>query len=128
AAALPADAAPAAALPADAAPAAALPADAAPAAALPADAAPAAALPADAAPAPASRIDALHALLAPYAERHVVVFLPGYFGPVAEPLGLLELLRGDAEGGRLRLRQARQAAETAGATVAAARIAALLDA
>lgn len=73
-----------------------------------------------------SRAELLHRLLTPYADRHVVVFLPGYFGPVAESLGLLELLRGDVEGGRLRLRQAHLAAEAAGATVAVARIAAQL--
>ncbi len=74
------------------------------------------------------RAELLQALLEPYAERHVVVFLPGYFGPVAESLGLLRLLLGDERGGRERLRQARAAAESAGAAVVARRIAALLAA
>ena len=73
-----------------------------------------------------TRAAALRELLEPYAERHVVVFLPGYFGPVAESLGLLELLLGDERRGRERLREARAAADSAGAAVAAARIAALL--
>ncbi|HST38676.1 MAG TPA: hypothetical protein VLK58_04170, partial [Conexibacter sp.] len=73
----------------------------------------------------AGRAAPLRSLLTPYAERHAVVFLPGYFGPVAEALGLLELLLGDRAAGEARLEQARTAALAAGAPAVAARIAAV---
>jgi DNA-binding SARP family transcriptional activator len=73
-----------------------------------------------------TRAAALRELLEPFADRHAVIFLPGYLGPVTEGLTQLDLLLGDARAARARREQAHAAALAAGALVAAERIDALL--
>jgi hypothetical protein len=72
-----------------------------------------------------ARAAALRTLLEPFADRHAVLFLPGYLGPVAEGLLQLDLLLGDDAAAGARRTLALQVAEAAGARVAAERIAAL---
>lgn len=72
-----------------------------------------------------SRAQALRRLLEPFADRHAVIFLPGYLAPVAEGLTQLDLLLGDGAAAATHREQARAAALAVGATVAAERIAAL---
>jgi DNA-binding SARP family transcriptional activator len=67
----------------------------------------------------------LRRLLEPFADRHAVLFLPGYLGPVAEGLTQLDLLLGDRDAAAQHREQARAAALDAGALVAAARVEAL---
>ena len=67
----------------------------------------------------------LRRLLEPFADRHAVLFLPGYLAPVAEGLTQLDLLLGDRDAAERHREQARAAALDAGALVAAARIDAL---
>lgn len=72
-----------------------------------------------------ARAGALRTLLEPFADRHAVLFLPGYLGPVAEGLLQLDLLLGDERAAEASRTLALTVAEAAGARVAAERIAAL---